>query len=723
MKMANVLTIAKKEFKDYFTSPVAYIILVILWLISGWFFSSTIFLINYATLSGFTANFDLFLVFIIPAIAMRVISDEKKYGTMEFLLTNPLKSEEIILGKFLASWLLTVIAILGTIIYPITLSFISRPDWGEFIGIYIGYILLASMYLSAGIFASSLTSQNVSAYLIGFLICFFFFIVGKALNFVPAPFRGILAYISSDLHLENITKGVIDLRDVLFFLTASFVFLFLSKIAITPEKKKFEISELYLFGIILILNYFVSFYYFRIDMTSNKIYSLSKASRKIVKNLKDPVFVKAYFNSNLPPQYLNIKKYTEDLLGEYRSYRRAKFKIEIKDPAKEKELADEAMRAGVYPIQFTSIEADKYEVKEGYMGIVFYYKDRKEVIPFIKETEGLEYLISSTIKKLVNPEKKKIGVLDEFDCTTLDDNDTVKGQFEGRFTIEKVKLDKDLGDFSALLVISPKKKIDDKNIEKLKKLIKQVPTAFFIDRLEVPLTSFYAKKYEANLSGILSEYGLKLKNGTVLDLQNQRIGVQQRRGWLTISNIVEYPPFVVATEFAKVPPTLGMERVVLPFVNAFEVKKSTQYKTTELIFSSPKSWLDTITVFNPLQRFIIPPAAPRGPFALGVSVVSDKARLIFVGTSRFIDPETVQDPANLTFFMNIIDWLVQDQDLISIRTKGVVYRPLKKLSEGSKLLFKYVNLFGNSFVLLLVGIILWRKNTLRRQMLKKIYEA
>ncbi|MCD6422973.1 MAG: GldG family protein, partial [Elusimicrobia bacterium] len=417
------------------------------------------------------------------------------------------------------------------------------------------------------------------------------------------------------------------------------------------------------------------------------------------------------------------KKYTEDLLEEYRSYKRAKFKIEIKDPAKEKELADEAMQAGVYPIQFTSIEADKYEVKEGYMGLVFYYKDRKEVIPFIKETEGLEYLISSTIKKLINPENKKIGVLDEFDCTTLDDNDTIKGQFEGRFTMEKVKLDKDLGDFSALLVISPKKKIDEENMTKLKTLIKQVPTAFFIDKLDVPLTSFYAKKVEADLSEILSEYGLKLKNGTVLDLQNQRIGVQQRRGWFTISNIVEYPPFVVATKFAKTPPTLGMERVVLPFVNAFEVKKSTQYKTTELIFSSPKSWLDTITVFNPLQRFIIPPAPPRGPFTLGVSVVSDKERLIFVGTSRFIEPQTVQDPANLTFFMNIIDWLIQDQDLISIRTKGVVFRPLKKVSAGTKLFFKYVNLFGNSFVLLLIGIILWRKNASRRKVLQKIYEA
>ncbi|MCD6312173.1 MAG: hypothetical protein J7M11_06920, partial [Elusimicrobia bacterium] len=140
-------------------------------------------------------------------------------------------------------------------------------------------------------------------------------------------------------------------------------------------------------------------------------------------------------------------------------------------------------------------------------------------------------------------------------------------------------------------------------------------------------------------------------------------------------------------------------------------------------FSSKKSWLDTITVFNPLQKFIKPVTAPEGPFALGVTVVKEPQRLVLLGTSRFIDSTVARDQSNLSFFLNIVDWLVQDTDLIEIRNKGVSFRPLKKISDSRRILFKYINILGSSFVLLLAGLLVWKRSRSKREYFKRIYES
>jgi len=724
MKFKTVLTIAKKELRDYFTSPVAYIILIALWLISGWFFTSSIFLVGEATLVGFTSNLDFLLVFIIPAIAMRLISDEKRFGTIENLLTNPVTSEEIILGKYLGAFALGAIILAGSLLHPVTLSFIGPLDWGYVAGVYTGYMMLIAMYLSVGLFASTLSSQNVSSYLIGFLICFAFFMAGKVLIFIPDIFAGILSFISVDTHLENISKGVLDLRDIFYFATVSIIFLCLSARVISTFKKKWNVNHFFGIGILIILNYFASFYFIRIDMTSSGEYSLSKPSKEIVKNLKEPVFIKVYFNADLPPEYLNIKKYVSDLLQEYRSYNRSKIKYGLKNPSENPEIMKEARESGLYPIQFTKIAADKYEVKQGYMGMVMYYEDRKEVIPYIRETSGLEYLLSSTFKKLVNPEKKKIAVLNEFGCNNLSENELLRAQLTDRYELVNIKAGSEDSDFSAFLVISPTAAVQGDDLEWLTRILSSVSSGIFIDRLNVSLETFYAGSFKINFNEILEPFGVKILDGTVLDRQNQRIGVQQQRGWMTISNIVDYPPFIAVTNFKKSPLTAKMERVVLPFCSAFEICRDTLQcvQAEGFVFSSKDSWLDTITAFNPLRKFTVPSGAKKGPFTLGVTVSKTGTRAVVVGTSRFLDSAVSQDPSNLPIFMNIVDWLVQDEALIEIRSKGITYRPLKKISRSSQLVFKYVNLFGSSFLLLVVGLLIWRKNISKRKYFKRIYE-
>jgi ABC-2 type transport system permease protein len=161
----------------------------------------------------------IIFIFFIPAITMRLISEEKKIGTIELMLTMPLKESEIVLGKYLASLALLFIALLFTLIYVFTVAILGNPDGGPIFGAYLGLLLIGSSYLAIGIYASSITENQIVSFIISFVIILVFFMLDKVLIFVPASIAGILEYLSIDYHFNNITRGVIDSRDLVYYLS------------------------------------------------------------------------------------------------------------------------------------------------------------------------------------------------------------------------------------------------------------------------------------------------------------------------------------------------------------------------------------------------------------------------------------------------------------------------------------------------------------------------
>lgn len=226
--MKNTLTIFQKETSAYFNTPMAYIIIVAFLLFTGWFFASSLFLVNQASIAQYLGVLPLFLTILVPAISMRLIAEELKMGTMEVLATHPLEDHEILLGKYLAGWLLLSLALGSTLFYPLVLSFLGNLDWGQVAGAYIGLILMGGSLLAVGLFASSLTKNQIIAFLLGFLFCFVFFMLGKVVNFVPVWLGTLVDYVGLDSHFENISKGVLDSRDLVYFLSLSGFFIFLS---------------------------------------------------------------------------------------------------------------------------------------------------------------------------------------------------------------------------------------------------------------------------------------------------------------------------------------------------------------------------------------------------------------------------------------------------------------------------------------------------------------
>ncbi|MCC6963647.1 MAG: ABC transporter permease [candidate division Zixibacteria bacterium] len=236
--MNNVLTIFRREMRSYFNSPVAYIVITLFLLISGYFFSSTLFLINSADLRSLFNISSFVLMFFIPAVTMRLLAEERRSGTIEILVTMPVKDSEIVLGKFLAAFALTALSILLTFVAYLTVASLGNADFGASFGGYLGLLLMSAVYISIGVFTSSLTQNQIVAFIVGFVIIFALFMLDKVLPFLPAALASAFEFLSIDYHFRNISRGVIDTRDLIYY--GSMIFLFIYLAVKTTESRKWR---------------------------------------------------------------------------------------------------------------------------------------------------------------------------------------------------------------------------------------------------------------------------------------------------------------------------------------------------------------------------------------------------------------------------------------------------------------------------------------------------
>lgn len=237
--MNLAITITKKEIKSYFNSPAAYIVLVIFLLLSGWFFASPLFINNQANLRTLFSIIPLLYLFFIPAITMGLLSREKNTGTMELLATLPIKDSQIIMGKFWASIFLIGVGLLLTLVHFITIVLLgTNVDFGAIFCGYIGLLFLGAVYSAIGIFASSITSNQIVSLIISFFIIFFFFVIKFFLFFIPDFMVGIFQFLSIDYHFSNITRGVIDTRNIIYFVSLIVLFLKLAQTSLENRNWK-----------------------------------------------------------------------------------------------------------------------------------------------------------------------------------------------------------------------------------------------------------------------------------------------------------------------------------------------------------------------------------------------------------------------------------------------------------------------------------------------------
>jgi ABC-2 type transport system permease protein len=213
----KAVIIMKKELMSYYSTPIAYIVITVFLVVTGWFFFSTFFIFNQAELREFFKLLPMIFAFIIPAVTMRLFSEEKHTGSFEILMTLPVSLSDVVLGKLFAGIVFTASMLAPTLIYVISIIIVGSPDAGPVIGGYIGAILLGGAFSAIGIFASSLTKNQIIAFIIGMLLCLLLTLIDKFLFFLPAALLNFAEYLSADYHFKNFSKGIMDSRDIIYF--------------------------------------------------------------------------------------------------------------------------------------------------------------------------------------------------------------------------------------------------------------------------------------------------------------------------------------------------------------------------------------------------------------------------------------------------------------------------------------------------------------------------
>jgi ABC-2 type transport system permease protein len=234
--MSPALVISKREIRTYFNSPVAYIVITVFTLVFGFFFFNNLFVEKQADMRAFFSLAPLMFCFFAPAVTMRLLAEEKGSGTIELLITMPVRDWEVVLGKFLAAMALLCTTLGLTLAFAITVAKLGPLDKGPAVAGYVGLLLMGGSYIAIGVMASSFARNQVVALIIAFGICFALFLFGKVLPFVPDNLKPIVSFLSTDTHFENVARGVIDSRDVIYYLSVVVVTLLIATTSLASRK-------------------------------------------------------------------------------------------------------------------------------------------------------------------------------------------------------------------------------------------------------------------------------------------------------------------------------------------------------------------------------------------------------------------------------------------------------------------------------------------------------
>ncbi len=525
-----------------------------------------------------------------------------------------------------------------------------------------------------------------------------------------------------------------------------------------PLKNQMLVRIGIIFGILVLLNIISVRVFGRFDMTRNRIFTLSDASKSLMRNLDDKVTVKAYFTEDLPAPYNENRRQVLDELNEYKAYAGGKLEYEFIDPANDKAEQD-AQAEGVVPVQVQVVKEDKFEVKRAYMGLVFLYEDKKEAIPVVQNTSSLEYDISSNIKRLTSHGQKAIGLLAGQGEPEMNELSRALEVLKKQYTVVPVNVDKGKpvpDNIAALLIIAPTSKFTEPEKFQIDQyLMRGGKVAFLVNRVAADLQNRFGRALDLNLDDLLANYGLRVNVDLVRDIQCASINLVQQQAGFSFQTPVPFPYIPFVSTFSRGNAMVkDLQRVVLFFVSSVDTTDvAAKHLTAEVLLRSSKQSgrLTGMFVYDPLQRYTRDQLAadfsekeiPLGEvveggfrsFYAGKAVPVDTSagsmpppasplssspdtRIVLVGDGDFMRDQYLGNQDNLTFFANMVDYLVDDAGLISIRSKETAMPPLEQVSDGTKKAVKYADLLLPPGVVLAYGLFRWRMRKARKKALE-----
>jgi ABC-2 type transport system permease protein len=429
--LKTIFRIAKKEYAAFFSSPIAFIFIGVFLAVTLFifFWVETFFASNITEVRPLFAWMPILLIFLTGAVTMRLWAEERRAGTLEFLLTAPVAPSALVLGKFIACLGLVAVSLLLTLPLPLTVSLMGPLDWGPVFGGYLATLFLAAAYIAIGLFVSVKSENQIVSLITTVLVCSLFYLIGSDTLIAFFGNRGseLLQLLGSGSRFNAITRGVIDLRDLYYYLSIMGIFLTLNIYGLekirwadnpaNAHHRRWQLLCGLVIGNFLAANFWLApIGVLRSDMTHGSIYSISEATRSYLSQLKEPLLIRGYFSSQTHPLLAPLVPRIRDLLQEYAVAGSGKVHVEFIDPLDHPELEEEAgQRYGIRPVPFQTASKYQAAVTNSYFDLLIQYGDQFETLGFrdlieVKmadeqnlevELRNPEYDITRAIKKVL----------------------------------------------------------------------------------------------------------------------------------------------------------------------------------------------------------------------------------------------------------------------------------------------------------------------------------
>ncbi len=502
------------------------------------------------------------------------------------------------------------------------------------------------------------------------------------------------------------------------------------------NKKSFLIFIVITIAAVILLNMISKNWFFRWDFTENNMYSLSDSSKKVLDKIDDLLTMKVYFSENLPGEYGNNRRYLQDILEEYEAFSDGNIRFEFFPPENDEKLEEEAQKYGIQPVQLQVIENDKVEIKKVYMGLVCIYEDKRETIPVIQTTTGLEYDITTTIKKLVNDHKRTVGFA-SFPGQVVK-NDNLQQTIGETYKVQPVDLNSPVpADIATLLINGVEDSLTTDEMGNLMQYIARGGNIFIAQsRIKADIQQQTAAPIQSNIFSLLDEFGLNLKENLVADKQCGQVTISQNRGFFRMNSQVDYPFFPLIRTFGENVMVKGLEQLRLLFSSEITDLPTGLPDTLNaagdiqpLLYTSDRSTsVEQFYNLNPIDNPAFQNLNGKGRLVgalarVPVDSTGSVSQIVLVSDSNFLsDDGGGRIPENGILVMNAVDYLMGDSDMVSLRSREITTRPLKELEDSTKATWKWLNILLPSLLVIALGFLRWKREAGRAKVLEEIYE-
>ena len=495
-------------------------------------------------------------------------------------------------------------------------------------------------------------------------------------------------------------------------------------------KRSKVITQVLIFiGILIVVNMISEQMFLRLDFTADKRYTLSAATKDILEDLDDVITVTAYFTENMPPQLQKSRKDFEDLLIEYENRSDGNVVYEFINPNENEAEEQKAQQKGISPVMVNVTEKDQVKQLRAYLGAVLQMGEKTEIIPMIQPGSGMEYSLTTSIKKISVMDKPKVAFLQGHGEPSPNASVQVLQQLAVLYDVEPLTIT-DTADIptyiKTIAIVNPTDTFPQSDFAKLDKYLSTGGSIYLAySNLQTDLQSQYLSTLpDIGIMGWLADKGITMNNQYVIDANCGAVSVRQQNGMFIMNRQIEFPYFPILSKFSEHPAAKGLEGVIMPFVSSLSfLPKDSAVNIQPLVFSSENSGVVNTPVYIDIQKqwsesdFNAPSQvvaiAAEGPLA-GTS----NSKMVVIANGAFAvngegqqQQQVNQDNVNLA--SNAIDWLSDDTGLIDLRTKGITSRPLEQIDDTKRNLYKYGNVVLPIF--LMIGIALYRRQRFARK--------